>query len=150
MSTTTRALRPPQTDRSVSASRVVLTAIAVGTLPVLVAAFLVGSTWLGRPLLAHPKWGWLLPRRMGNREKDAMIRRATVYWTLVLLVAGALQIALGVFMGLSMTSAAGVLIRSLAALTLELAAFAVLTRAVVPKPVARATGTLDDGRPTSA
>jgi hypothetical protein len=72
-----------------------------------------------------------------------------VYWTVVLLVAGGLQIALEVFVGLSLTSATGFLIRSLAALALELAAFAFVTRAVVLEQADRAHDGIEKGRPPS-
>ena len=71
------------------------------------------------------------------------------FWTLVLLVAGALQIALEVFAGLSLMSATGFVIRSLAALAVELAAFAYVTRAVDPEPVDGANGGIEEGHPTS-
>ena len=112
----------PMTNQKSSLPRILLTVIVAATVPVLLGLLVITSTWLGRPLLARPQWGWAIPR--GRRTGDeAVARRAAISWTLILFVAGIVQIAIEVGTGFAITSPAGFLIRSLAAFLVELTAF---------------------------
>ena len=112
----------PMTNRRSRRLFILLTAIVASTVPVLLGLVVITSTWLGRSLLARPQWRWAMPR--GARTGDeAAVRRATISWTWILLVAGLVQIAIEIGTGLAIFSPVGFLIRSLAAFLVEVAAF---------------------------
>jgi hypothetical protein len=112
----------PTTNQKSLLPWILFTAIVASAVPVLLGLVVITSTWLGRSLLARPQWRWAMPR--GTRTGDeAVARRAAISWTLILFVAGIVQIAIEVGSGLPITNPAGFLIRSLAAFLVELTAF---------------------------
>lgn len=130
----------PTTSQESSLRWIVFTVIVASTVPVLLGLALITTTWLGRPLLARPEWSWAMPA--GKRTGDeAVARRAAISWTMVLFVAGIVQIAIEVGTGLAITSLAGFLIRSLAAFLVELTAFVYMQH----RSVGATIGTEQDG-----
>jgi hypothetical protein len=62
------------------------------------------------------------------------VRQATIFWSLVLFVAGIVQVALAFGTGLAVASPTGFLTRSLVALFVEAAGFVYVRRTGTRKP----------------